>query len=252
MNDSNRVYEVLHRGSITLRSVEDRALGERLKKKRADIQRIWDEENRKSGGMYYNEKTLVFSRIEKEHEHLTVYGCYVGYRNYLAQQRNPDLGLGIAPVGVSGIVIVGESGSGPVVFARRAENTSTYPGCYELVPAGNIDTQFCDEAGNIDYRSMLMTEFEEEVGKKARDYITEVTDFALIFDRRKNIYDICCRIVFAGGRDIIEESIGRSDEYMNAVFVPPAEIPEFLEANKNRIVPTTVGLAELYFEESVV
>ena len=65
-----------------------------------------------------------------------------------------------------------------MVFAKRAESITEYPGFLELVPSGSIDKECADTNGVVDYKFKLLSEFVEETGL-SKEYVKKISDLPL-------------------------------------------------------------------------
>jgi HAD superfamily hydrolase (TIGR01509 family) len=172
-----------------------------------------------------------------------LHGRFVAYRNYLAQRRDPSLGLRMVPLGVSGLVVC----AGQVAFARRTENTTQYPGRMELVPSGGIDAGSLRADGTVDHRAQLVRELAEETGITEEDII-RIEPMALVRDRVDPVLDVASVIeVAATARASVEGAITeRSGEYRALRWVPVAELTSFVERHRDELVPASRALCELF------
>jgi hypothetical protein len=132
-----------------------------------------------------------------------------------------------------------------VIFAKRANDTTEYPGFFELVPSGSIDKECADLNGIVDYKSKLLTEFTEETGLPG-DCVKDVFGFAFVLDTNDNVYDVGCKIVIDAERDLVIQKFYSSKEYQSPIFVAIGELYDFIKLNHNSIVPTSMALVEAY------
>ena len=195
--------------------------------------------------MIPTEGTLLNFLELNERERIEVTGYFVEYKHFLAQRKQPELNLGIKPIGVSGIIILKEANMEYVVFAKRANDTTEYPGFFELVPSGSIDKECADNSGIVDYKSKLLSEFTEETGL-SRDCVKDVSGFAFVLDTNDNVYDVCCEIVIDTKKDLAIQKFSSSKEYQSPIFVGIGELDDFIKLNYNSIVPTSMALVEAY------
>ncbi|MAG26894.1 hypothetical protein CMI47_15250 [Candidatus Pacearchaeota archaeon] len=235
-------YEVIARGKISVLSVSDSPLENRILENQARIEKIWQDalkENRK----LFNDKLLSFLGFKDDGGNIRVNGSFVEYKDFLAQKSG--LGLGIKPIGVSGVVVVREQDEEYVLFARRSKNVTLYSGFLELVPSGGIDGKYIRPNGEVDYKAQLLTEFCEETGLP-ESCVKEISELCLMLDSKDNVYDVCCRIDAEAQREVFMEGF-RSKEYESPVFVKMRELRAFIEKNRDLMVPTSVGIVEELF-----
>ncbi len=248
MSDFRMKHEVVALGHIEMRLDRDSGLDELLARHRALIENIWCEIQEERGGTLFNGILPCFVRICREDEKTTVFGQFIEYKQFIAQRRRPDLQLDIKPVGVSGITVLKWQDSEYVLFARRTDRTTEYPGFLELVPSGSIDQEFVAADGVVDYRAKLLSEFIEETGL-SRDCVQSVSGFALVLDTDHHVYDICCEIVLAISKETFRHAF-RSDEYSDPLFVSRMDLEAFIRANVDSIVPTSAAIIEAYLKRN--
>jgi hypothetical protein len=172
-------------------------------------------------------------------------GSFVEYKEFVAQRLEPELNLGIRPIGVSGIILVRDGGSEYVLFARRAIEVTQYAGFLELVPSGSIDKHFVDADGVIDYGSKLLSEFVEETGLPS-GCVEEITGLAVVLDQVENVYDICCKIVLNADVGVVTSAFSGTKEYDSPELVAVSALGEFTRSNQSVMVPTSVAVDESY------
>jgi hypothetical protein len=131
-----------------------------------------------------------------------------------------------------------------VVFAKRVDNITEYPGLLELVPSGSIDKECADANGVVDYQSKLLSEFIEETGL-SKEYVKEISGFGFVLDIGHNVYDICCEILLEAKKELVAQRF-LSREYNAPVFVVMNDLDSFIKANVDSIVPTSMALIEAY------
>jgi hypothetical protein len=244
MNDFKIDYEVVAVGNIEMRAIQDARIDDILAKNRDVIGEIWRKAQEERGGKLFNGTLPNFVSLNQEREKVEIHGYFIEYKQFLAQRRRPDLKLGIKPIGVSGIIILDDKGSECVVFAKRSDNITEYPGFLELVPSGSIDKECVGANGVVDYQSKLLSEFIEETGL-SKEYVKKISGFAFVFDVGHNVYDICCKILLGASKEIIAQRF-QSNEYNAPVFVATNDLDSFVKANVDSIVPTSMAIIEAY------
>jgi HAD superfamily hydrolase (TIGR01509 family) len=205
---------------------------------RARIDTLWAEEQRAHPNRF-DGTLLTFAGRSGD----TLYGRFVPYRYYLAQRRDPEIAraLGLVPLAVSGIVEC----DGAVAFATRGDTTTQYPGWIELVPSGGIGAEFLRADKSVDYAGQLVQELVEELGVP-ESAIAEREPIALLRDHRDEVIDIGCvlRVSAAARREVLTSG----EEYHSLRWVPIAELPQFVTAERDRLVPTSRALAEEFLK----
>jgi hypothetical protein len=71
------------------------------------------------------------------------------------------------------------------------------------------------------------------------DMVEEIAPFAVVFDRRENVYDICCRLVLSVDRDGLSAGFWASSEYVEFQWIAGQDLEAFLADNDGIMVPTT-------------
>ena len=237
-------YKILALGKIRLTVTDDPHINSKLDTNRAAIEEIWQDFKKKKGGKLFNGTLANFIKINKKKDSYELISQFIEYKQFFAQISKPALKLGITPIGVSGIIVLEDKAVEYVIFSRRADDVTEYPGFYELVPSGSIDKQCLRADGVIDYPSKLLSEFIEETGL-SKKYIKEITGFTLVLDKNHHVYDIGCRILLEAKKKEILEDFS-STEYGIPVFVPTKDLGDFIKMNNSSIVPTSMALIEAY------
>lgn len=238
-------YEILAIGNVRLREAPRDLQAEKLFiQHRNTIEKIWQEALKEK--KLFNGTVLNFCRMSKEENGIEVEGNFVEYKNFLAERKRPGLNLGIKPIGVSGIILLKEEASEYVIFAQRSGGTLEYPMSFELVPSGNIDRACVTVDGTIDYKSKLLSEFSEET-RLSRDYVRKLDAFAFVLDTDHKVYDICCKILIETKKELIAAKLFPDmTEYRTPEFIPISKLDDFIKANTDSIVPTSVAIIEAY------
>lgn len=243
-NDSHRVVAV---GDIALRVVplvpeyEQQQAGYASR-----IEKIWNEISRTRP--LHN--GTVFAMVSESHEggRICVGGHLISYKDFLAQRNDPSIRLDIRPIGVSGMLSMrDEQDIEYTMFARRAATVTQWPGYLELVPSGSIDAKRANVNGSVSYEAQLLEELTEEVGISSGD-VTSVKGFALVYDPRDRVYDICCRIEISLRKESLEKLFMDSAEYEQPIFVPFGELEQFASSHREEIVPTSLALLAAHRE----
>jgi len=211
------------------------------------VQSEWDAVLRTPNTGIYNGLMLSFINAFLDSEgvgHIT--GHYVEYRHYLAQRNSRGvLDLGIKPIGVSGLVTITTATSSHVLFGKRADSVTQYPGYWELMPSGGIDDCFVEPQGLIDYVAKIRQEFEEETGLLA-DVIHGVRGFTLLLDEAENVYDIGCEIAIEGVAPMALQERMKAEEYCEHLLILEEDLDSFVKAVAPEMVPTSVCLVKAW------
>lgn len=187
-------------------------------------------------------------------------GCYVGYREYVAQLRDPGVQevLQIHPVGVSGCIWLGDQ----VLIARRKMHLTHYPGAYELPPAGGVDASVLLPSGEVDVMNLLQIELAEETGithammnpGTGEPWVQQIQPVALVVSEvdptqsgSTRIYDICYDVFLDPTLDpeyvltVVSEASAHPmhGEYQEPKWLYKKDISVFLAQNVGDMVPTS-------------
>ena len=241
MRDLN--YKIIAIGEITLRQAKRTKILKISDEKRAVIEKVWQSSLRKNGKLF-NGLLLNFAALNISGNKIDLSGNFVEYKQFIADRKRPELKLNIKPIGVSGMIIIKESGINYAILAKRTGKVTDHKSFFELVPSGSIDRKFMLGNGNIDYKAQLLTEFSEETGLP-KNYVKKISGFALVLDTSKNIYDICSIILIDKDMATIKKYF-TSKEYGNPRFVPLKDLDTFIKIGGNSMVPTSTALIKAY------
>jgi hypothetical protein len=244
MNKLERNYEIVAVGDINLKAVKDSPINGILSQNKEIIEGIWQRAQKKRGEKLFDGTLPNFIRIDKKGDTVEITSHFIQYKQFIAQKEKPALELGIKPIAISGMIILGEGEDKYVLFAKRDANVTLYPGFIELVPSGGINEECTSINEEVDYQSQLLSEFAEETGLP-KDYVKKITGFALVLDIKYNVYDICCEILLKVNKQLVEKGFS-SKEYNTPVFVNMSDLDSFIEKNIDSIVPTSIALIEAY------
>jgi hypothetical protein len=179
----------------------------------------------------------------RESSGITVRGSFVDYKYFWAQRNVQGLNLQITPLGVSGVLIIEISGKKFMVFAKRTTLNLQYQGYYELIPSGGIEDRGI--RGKINYYDYLKDELYEEAGIES-DRVKSISTLGLLYDTRDKVYDIGCVIQTDCSEQEVLSLMKRSSEYESVEFVNAKRVKNFIADNKDRIVPSSMGLIEMF------
>lgn len=194
----------------------------------------------------FNGTVLNTSTIAYDGEHIKISAHNISYKDFLAERHDPSLKFGIRSIGVSGILLVQDAQKLVyVVFASRKMTVTQWPGRLELVPSGSIDARHVDSFGTVSYKKQILEELAEEVGINEKDVKT-ATGFALVYDARERVYDICCVVEVSLQKEDLERMFKDSMEYERPVYVLYEDLPQFISKHKEEIVPTSLALLSAY------
>ena len=246
INNHGKNYKIIAIGDIRLQMADDPRIEKILAKNYDAIEEIWQKALKEKDVKLFNGTLPNFIGISSKKEgEIKVTAHFVEYKHFIAQRKQPDLKLGIKPIGVSGIIVLKEDDGDYIVFAERTGNVTEYPGFFELVPAGSIDKEYAGDNGIIDFQSKLLSEFTEETGL-SKNYVKDISGFAFVLDTNHDVYDICCRILLGVKKEsVVREFLG-SKESHRPVFIPVKDLGEFVKERAAKIVPTSMAMIDAY------
>jgi len=234
--------ELITSDKIQINILEDPELNETIERNRGAIEKVWDEKSREKG--LFNGKIVSLKRIEKEKDSLSLFVSVHDYKSWIAQKNR--INLGIRPVGVSGTIVLKDEKENYFLFGKRSKNLTNYPGFFELVPSGGIDTKYLNK-NIIDYKKQLSQELYEETSIP-NDFINNIKEFAVTFDKISGIWDVCCIIDIAFNDKKLIEKLS-SKEYEEFVIIAEKEISDFIL--NQRVVPISINIVSWYREKFV-
>ena len=168
-------------------------------------------------------------------------GFFVQYKDFFCQRIKGDIGLGIKPLGVSGIVNFSSSdGKNLVLFGKRAKNLTQYPEHFEMVPSGGVDDKYIDRNGKIEFKENLIVEFEEELDIN-RSHIKSINVVGVLIDFNDQVYDILLKIT----TDLIPFDFMPTREYSEFLYITDDHLSEFI--GKNEVVPTSIAVSKAHY-----
>lgn len=204
------------------------------------IEKIWDNELKKNFQLT-NNKVLSFVNLKKLDEKCVIKSQFVDFKYVLADRISPELNLGIAVFGVSGIIIL-KNKSDSIIFAKRNKNSAEYPNYLELIPSGHLDESIKIK-DTINFKEHLLVEFEEETGISKKN-IKKISTLGVIKDKINNVYDVCCVLEMDKKRFNMNILKNTNDEYYDPKLVFISELDSFVQENKTKIVPTSKAIIE--------
>lgn len=240
MNENT--FEIIQKGNVIIRCNDSST--HILDSNNKIIEEVWSEECKNKHGLF-NDDVLSFIDVKKENTDIIVNAKFTEYKNILASRKKPELGLSIRQIGVSGITLVEENQKKFILFSTRSHDITEYPEYIELVPSGNIDKSVLQTDGTVDCIAKLKGEFSEETGLSI-EYIKKIKSICLVYDKNNQIFDVGCLIELNMDRNTILESFTKVNEYKNPELIPIRDLPNFINKNKERLVPTSLALLECF------
>ena len=215
-----------------------------------EIDRIWEHTTKKRNNQLFNGKIL--SVIQKHPDQITA--TSVQYKYFLAQLSLPELfnDLQIKPLAVSGLLDCTDG----IVWGRRNKTMTQDREKWELVPSGGINIENIDEpiskTINIDYRTQIYSELQEEIGIK-KSLVLDINTFCLVQDNNSHVLDIGIHIKTAlNSNEIIKNYMQNGNrEYTDINIIPQNSILDFIEKNKTHISATSLQIMALYMTKNL-
>jgi hypothetical protein len=206
----------------------------------------WKQAVLNSNGSLFDGMLLNCLKVETLNHQVLIEGNFIEYKFFWAQKHFPELKLNITPIGISGLIVTYHESVMHVVFARRTNHNFQYKGHYELIPSGSIDDSE-PKSKEINFYNQLLVELKEEAGLGIENF-TKIASLGLLLDTRDNVLDIACLLETKADREQLRRQIILSDEYQDLEFIPVDELPQFLRENKENVVPTSIGVIEIFNE----
>ncbi|MBN4066694.1 NUDIX hydrolase [Simkania negevensis] len=111
-----------------------------------------------------------------------------------------------------------------VLLGKRSNRVTQYPGCWECIPAGGIESAALDEEGSISPQTQLLKEFEEETGLN-RDAIKQMRFASLLRDSEARCIDLCYNIFLETELSPIPSEEHTEVEWFDLTALPSAALP---------------------------
>lgn len=230
-------FETIFEGNIIVKN----SILDKISYNEEKLEKTWNDFCKKKNYQLFNDRVLTYIDSFQKNNELIINAGFVDYKIAVSSRIQPNLGLNLKQIGVSGITIINENNSKYVLFSSRSSQTTEYPNFLELVPSGNIDESVLNNDGHIDYSSKLISEFVEETGLD-KSYIQKIEPKFLVFDKRHQVYDICCQILISDSRNHIIKSFENISEYEKPILIPLSSLSKFVSENFHKIVPTSLAI----------
>ena len=122
------------------------------------VEGIWQTERDLRGSTLFDGPIFSVEKVSPE----TISGRFVGYRFFIAQERQPELFrvLRVQPLAVTGVL---QNADG-IFFGYRGSAVAVQPDCWELLPSGGIDHSTVMQDGRLCPAEQVLVELREEVG----------------------------------------------------------------------------------------
>ena len=208
--------------SISLHSYFRKTLPVLIQEK---VDEIWNQEvDRKA---LYNGKFLNVNGFEKGGLHASL----IDYKYYFAQQQDPALAsyFNIKPLTITAITLWQDE----ILIGKRSSKVTQYPGCYELVLSGGVET--------VHLKDQVLAELREEAGYLEEDLETIQIKY-FVHDVQDELYEVCFELLLKEKR-----MLPRGQEHQELFWVKLSELPKWMDFQE--VVPIARFLVNLYGEE---
>ena len=240
-------YQIISSKNINLKIVPfSEKISVSQKKK---IEKIWTSEQKNRKKKLFNSKVLSLKSICSTSKKISISANFVDYKYIITDRHEPSIGLKLKQIGTSGLILIDDKKDEYTLFAKRSKNNTEYPNYFELVPSGNLDDFSKINSGNLDYKSKLLDELEEEMNIK-KNQVKKIFEICVIKDKNNSVYDICCIIKLGTNKNRIMRNLRNTVEYTEPKFVKIKDTPRFIVRNYDKIVPTSLGLLEHYLKRN--
>ena len=236
-------YQIFDSKKINIKIVKFNDKISTSQKKKIEV--VWTKQQKNRKKKLFNSKVLNLKSIQQNKKQISLAANFVDYKHIIADRNEPSIRLRLKQIGTSGLILVNDRKNKYTLFAKRSKNNAEYPGYFELVPSGNLDYFSKQNNKNLDYKSKLLEELEEEIGIN-KNQVKEIFEICVVKDKINSVYDICCIIKLRVSKSVAMKNIRKTAEYTTPKFVKIKDIPEFITRHNKNIVPTTLGLLEYY------
>jgi hypothetical protein len=162
------------------------------------------------------------------------------YRRLVVQPRVPT---GVRLLAVTGLFIAHDDDQHPhILFGKRAASTRIYPGMWEVGPSGGVGVPpaTIDTLLPEHLTAHLADEAAEEVGLD----LAHAVPVAVLRDDLARSDDIVLRADLGRLADVAPRTTCASWEYTSVRWIARRDIPAFLHAEGDRVIPPTRALLE--------
>lgn len=176
-------------------------------------------------------------------------GCFVPFRHRLFAAHHPDEGIAIRLLGVSALTLLSGAHGHYVIMGERAAHMVGYPEHLECAPGGAIDPGARKSRGRISLSAVVYAELREELGLP-RQSVRHIHPFCLIENHAQS-FTLGCIVTVRGTPATVyrafEHGVG---EYTRVECVPLSQAKSWVNARRERMVPTSAILIETYLSSA--
>jgi hypothetical protein len=165
-----------------------------------------------------------------------VTGHLTEYRRIVGQMEQPELFdyLRVRPLAVCGVLRC----AGGVVIGRRHRGAVYQAGMWQLPPAGSVDAGAVGTGGVVDLRRQLLNELQEELGLGA-EAVEGPQPLCIVEHPGSHVSDFGLGLVSRLSAEAVLAAYQThgNGEYEQVLVIPPVEMPAFLAASGDSLVP---------------
>jgi beta-phosphoglucomutase-like phosphatase (HAD superfamily) len=177
------------------------------------MESVWEAQKIKSGDRLTNGERLTYLLFEK----MSLKGVFAPYKRVLS------FGGGVAVTGIT------KTEDGAVLIAQRSTQVASFPGFFELAPAGGLDPS-CLKGEEIDYKKQIEIELKEELDISS-SFLKKNSPLFLIEDKELKTFEIVMELT-------LSEKLGAlSWEYEELHWIESEARLSFLAKHFEKIVP---------------
>jgi hypothetical protein len=204
-----------------------------------EVEAIWQAERDRCGSSLFDGPLFSLDQISPH----TLSGRYVGYRLFLAQEREPELfsKLRVQPLAVTGVLQNPEG----LFFGYRNPTVAVQSDCWELIPSGGVDRSTLTHDGQLCPAKQVLTELWEEVGI-AGAAVTLPKPLCFTEDPLHHIFELIWELrTPLDPNAVLRAHAGLlHPEHSKIRFVRWEDLQGFLSQDRDAVLPATRDLLE--------
>ncbi|MCW5754668.1 MAG: hypothetical protein KIT24_08200 [Phycisphaeraceae bacterium] len=156
----------------------------------------------------------------------------------------PEYATGVRLLAVTGLLIDERAASPRVLLARRSREVHTYPGCWELAPAGGVEPPPPGASLSLDLLCrQLQAEFREEFGlDDTAPPLPPAEALAIARDQATFSDDIVLRVALCDEHITAINRAVRQWEYDDLFWLSRQDAPAWLRAHAAETIPPTLAV----------
>src|SRR5271166_444136 len=208
-----------------------------------EVEAVWQVERDRCGSTLFDGPLFSLEQISPH----AISGRYVGYRLFLAQERQPELffKLRVQPLAVTGVL---QNPHG-LFFGYRDSALAVQPDCWELIPSGGVDRSTLTQDGQLCLAKQVLTELREEVGI-AGAAVTPPKLLCFTEDPLRHIFELIWELKTPLDPDAVQRAHSAllHPEHSKIRFVRWADLKGFLGHAGDGVLPASRDLLEHLLE----